>query len=233
MWRAAMKQSNKSRWAYLGSFFLVLGCCLYAADTPKIIFAPRDSVYATDNVQLWAVLPGPRQQLHDWQYRWELTPGNGVVVTTPAGTAVYADFIDDSRNLCCPTDIELADGQGNGVFGLRLQVTNAEGQVITQEKTLRVLADSPPGTSAELEERRQDAICRGLHWLMLVQSADGCWCPFLLDESQRGQHRTSSTACALWAFGNCGYGLSRQQNNPFVDVVLEGIEFLLRESDIV
>ena len=35
-----------------------------------------------------------------------------------------------------------------------------------------------------------------------------------------------ASACALWAFGNCGYGLDRQEDNPFLGTVRSGLSYL-------
>jgi hypothetical protein len=228
-----MRTSSKWRWSRPAVVWLALCSCLMGGDLAQLIFAPRESVFAGEQVLLWALLRGERRAWPDWQYRWELLPGDGVLLNATTDMLSFEKNIEDSRNLCCATDVALAAGQGSGTLELRLQLSNAAGQTLTQTKILNVWADVPPSSRAELEERRLDAIHRALHWLVQAQTAQGCWCPFFLDDSQSIYQRTAATACALWAFGNCGYGLRRQHNNPYMDVVQEGIEYLLLESDVL
>ncbi|MDD4098165.1 MAG: hypothetical protein PHC30_05305, partial [Lentisphaeria bacterium] len=163
--------------------------------------------------------------------------------------------IHDAWNLEEDIYFRLDDDAVEGGLLLRIEVVLPDGTTLHGEKEHRVENWTVPQFREDIVKRRRYCLARGLHWLQKRQRPTGGWTdrnwinysqfqayddcyvdpPPSEPKTPANQHlfeqddglTLANTACALWAFGNCGFGLGDLHDNPFRGTVAAAIAYVM------
>ena len=226
---------------------MVLGCFLACALVgQEVMLSPLETILAGETTTLWGVLAGSRWHDESLSHQWEeqedglpvLTEGEvcsyvweydcGVGVTLDDGwTQGLVRPLADSWHLFDNQCFKLENGRAEGQVVVRLRYWDETGKewIVTRQMTV---VEPPKWSSREgVDIRRKIGIICGLHYLQRRQREDGFWW-----DGGDACYRAATTGCALWAFGNHGYGLGNQKDNPFLSCVETGIRRLAWLGDV-
>ena len=127
----------------------------------------------------------------------------------------------DSWHLFDNQCFKLDNGQAKGLVTARLRYWDDVGEEWIATRQITVVEPLEWSNRESVDIRRKIGIIRGLHYLQRQQWEDGFWW-----DGGDVCYRAATTGCALWAFGNHGYNLGNQKDNPFLSCVEAGVRWL-------
>ena len=203
---------------------------------------PRDG-YVGGTYQ-WKAIPSER-----------VNPNHGLAgepMLYPART------IHDAWNLKEDVYFWLDNGEKEGSVTLHVEVTLPDGSRLHGQKKHTVRNWDVPQGRDDILNVEATASASGLHWLQKRQRPTGGWTDrswvnypifeeyddFYVDpppdepEDAYNAHLFEqddgftlvNTAVALWAFGNCGFGMGDLNDNPFRGTVKAGIDYIMARA---
>ncbi|MBR4416389.1 MAG: hypothetical protein IKS67_06445, partial [Victivallales bacterium] len=238
-----MMEGNVMRWLK----WMVAGCFLAVALTgEEVILSPQDVLMAGVETTLWGVLSNERQydrelsQLWEEQnddlpvleerevctYVWEYECVDGVTLDDGWPQGLVRPLVD-SWHLFDRQCFQLADGRREGKVAVRLRYWDDAGKEWVAMRQMTVMTLPEWSSHKGVDIRRRIGVIHGLHYLQRRQQADGFWW-----DGGDECYRAATTGCALWAFGNHGYGLANQKDNPFFSCVEAGVRRLAWLGDV-
>ncbi|NLG13969.1 MAG: hypothetical protein GX561_07175 [Lentisphaerae bacterium] len=208
-------------------FLSLLSVILHGGDL--IVFMPLEELFPGEEVEIWCCLGdrfGRDVSDLDLCYSLEYSLGSGIVRDERKVVGEIRELVD-GWDLSDIQRFDLAEGCDSSVITATVRVFDADGGEIVEACEFDL--NWRPGWNdvAGVDRLRRQAVVRGLRWLQLRQGLDGSWC----EGGKLSYEQSASTALALWAFGNHGFGLSNRDGNPFFSCVRLGLERLCSRSE--
>ena len=220
---------------------MVAVCCsCFWLMCQNILLMPVDAIVANEETTLWGVLDGkrsydavlslawekmdqdvsPMERGEVWSYVWEYVLGDNVVLGDEHAEGLVKPLAD-SWHLFDYQRFVLLNGNVEGMVTIRLRYWDGQGREHCAIKRMTVVNNMDWTTREGIDMRKQLGVIRGLHYLQRRQNEAGGW-----QEGDGDWYWTATTACAIWAFGNHGFGVVNKKDNPFLPCVEQGVRYL-------
>ena len=230
------------RWRIMAA---VCGSCFWLM-CQNALLMPGNVIVAHEETTLWGVLEGvrnydvalslawegqdenlsPMERGEAWTYVWEYELGDDVILCSDYAQGLVRPVADSWHLFDCQ-QFELSDGKDLGVVEVRLRYWDGLGEAHCVNRRMTVVRKAGWGSREEIDLRRRLGVMHGLHYLQCHQNEAGGW-----QEGADDWYWIATTACAVWAFGNHGFGVGNKKDNPFLSCVEQGVKYLMKVCNV-